>query len=1014
MSNRLSFLLLCLLVCTSHSIGVFAQKPVDADLEKLDGRFKQFLKKERKDWNIPGIGPLPDKSFTKKKDGKEVFGAIIYAKNPKTLRKTGIKVQSVKEKFVTALVDANDLAKLTQMQDVTWVDPGEINTLHNDVARIASGVKLANNGFFYGNEYKGQNVLICIVDTGIDWEHLDFRDPTDPTQSRIKYIWDQTLSPSGGEAYPGGFGYGVEYTQTQINNELDGSPAGFVRTRDTNGHGTHVTGSAAGNGSASSDGSKYAGMAPKADILVVKGGNYSFPSTNIIDALTWAEAKADTAGLPLVVNMSLGSNSGPHDGSDAMSQAIDEFAKAGRAVVVSAGNDGQSNIHLGGTIPGTQSVDFTLSIPSYSDISGSSNDLVILEIWLDSDLDIDATVISPNGYLYTGAANTQNGISTNDGAIYITNAINSSNGDRNVEIVLFDYVEDDPPMNGTWTVRLTNQTTVSTNYHCWFEDTGIGSPTATAALTNGNQFYSLGNSAAEAVIVGAYNTRWYWQASNGSNLSFGFPDGSDGISSFSSYGPTRLGINDKPDIAAPGQRICSSRSGTSSPSSTSLVDNEKHVLNQGTSMAAPVVSGAVALLLQIDPSLDPTTLISLVTQNATQDSYTGMSWGEQWGYGKLDIFACIKELAFASQSIEKSTLVYDQWGSSYTDEEIVAGEKAGLKIVPQLCGQLKGAWLHLGQALSASNLTMTLYSDDGGLPGVPIGESVSIPSISLMPFSWNPIDLTSSYTSVKKDTTYHLVIEPASSNVYIATDNIQDDHLSNFYDGSTWSSLTGDFRMRPVIARTGILLVTKIFLQGGYDSGTGTMTLGINNDLPLTSPYAEDPRTMNSMPSNIVDWVLIQLCDPTTHAVVASYSALLHQSGRIVADDGTTGVVFIDAVPDDYRILFKHRNHVVIASASTPTMTGSNDDLFDFTDSANLYDQNGAVELQTNIWGLWCGDSDGSDWVNSTDYTVWYNAVRSSASGYEAADINLDGLVDQTDYTLWKNNASMGAQAVLP
>ena len=78
----------------------------------------------------------------------------------------------------------------------------------------------------------------------------------------------------------------MEYTQAQINNEIDGTPAGFVRESDIHGHGTHVAGIAAGNGGTL--GGKFTGMAPGADIVVVKGGNASFSETRMIDGLTYA------------------------------------------------------------------------------------------------------------------------------------------------------------------------------------------------------------------------------------------------------------------------------------------------------------------------------------------------------------------------------------------------------------------------------------------------------------------------------------------------------------------------------------------------------------------------------------------------------------------------------------------------------------------------------------------------------------------------------------------------------
>ncbi|MBD3378810.1 S8 family serine peptidase [candidate division KSB1 bacterium] len=1006
-------ILVVFFICFAPLHSARSQKPSDVNLEKLDGRFRQLLQKA-KGWDIRGLAPM-DKQLKKVKDGKEVYGAIIYAQDIKALRRGGIDVQSEQQTFATALVDDNDLIKLARMDGVTWVDAGALDTLHNDVARIASGVDLANNGFFNNTEYKGQDVLICIVDTGIDWEHLDFRDPTDPTQSRILAIWDQTISPQGSESNPADFTYGVEYTQAQINDELDGSPAGFVRSQDTHGHGTHVAGTAAGNGAASVDGSKFAGMAPKADILVVKAGNGSFPTTNIIDALTWADDKADDLGMPLIVNMSLGSNSGPHDGTDSKSQAIDDLVQPGRCVVVSAGNDGDDNIHVSDQINGSQYDDITVSVPSYTAMAGSNNDILIMEFWFDSNLDISATVTSPNGYSLTVGPGNQNDSNTADGTIYISNYTFSGNLDRYIYVKLYDQIQTTPPQTGSWTVRLTNQTTTTaTTFHGWFADRTIGNPLTQASLSGADAAYTLGNTATEAIIVGSYVSRWRWLASNGLHYSGGGTDISDDISLFSSFGPTRYGIQDKPDIAAPGQAIVSSRSADTSPSPGSLVANDQHLKSQGTSMAAPVVAGAMALLHEINPTVDPSTLLSIVNQNAIKDNYTGAVWGEQWGNGKLNIVECINDLINPQKSIASETLVYDEWGSNFSYITLPTSDKLALKINPTLSGFLSGIWLHMGWDEVTSDIRITAYNEAAGKPANPIGESVTIPASGLLAYSWNLVNLANSHVALKQDSTYFVAVEPISASTSFGLETGTSDTRTSYFNGSDWYLQSWNLRLRPVIARDGILLVAKLFLQGGYNDASGTMNININTDLPLTSPYAEDPRTLATMPPGIVDWVLIQLTDPATNSVVASHSALLHSSGCIVADDGATGVVFLDVVPDDYRILLKHRNHVVIASASTPTMNGSNDTLFDFTDSANLYDQNGAVELQTNIWGLWCGDSDGSDLVNSTDYTVWYNAVRASASGYEAADINLDGLVDQTDYTLWQNSASAGAQAVLP
>ena len=120
------------------------------------------------------------------------------------------------------------------------------------------------------------------------------------------------------EAPPTGFHYGTEYTQAQINSELGSAPPKVVKEVDNDGHGTHVAGIAAGDGSSSASG--YIGVAPGADIIFVKT---TFTDADIIDGITYIKNKAVAAGEPFVINLSLGSQEGAHDGTSADEIAID-------------------------------------------------------------------------------------------------------------------------------------------------------------------------------------------------------------------------------------------------------------------------------------------------------------------------------------------------------------------------------------------------------------------------------------------------------------------------------------------------------------------------------------------------------------------------------------------------------------------------------------------------------------------------------------------------------------------
>ena len=243
------------------------------------------------------------------------FDVFIETTDPGKLVKTGLIIRSQAQNIITATLPVSLLQTVVRIPSVKAIEPGLSCQPMLDASIPEIGVNLVWKGFG-GEAYQGEGVIIGLYDSGIDWTHEDFI-RSDGT-SRILWIWDQT-DQSG--IPPQDFGYGSEYSQSQINDEIDGIPEGVVQGLDRTGHGTHVAGIAAGSGRATGNGLPseiYRGVAPEADLIIVKGGDNYFFSTSIIEGLTYIFQKANMidSSIPTVVNLSVGGiQMGPHDGS---------------------------------------------------------------------------------------------------------------------------------------------------------------------------------------------------------------------------------------------------------------------------------------------------------------------------------------------------------------------------------------------------------------------------------------------------------------------------------------------------------------------------------------------------------------------------------------------------------------------------------------------------------------------------------------------------------------------------
>lgn len=515
----------------------------------------------------------------------------------------GVKMHSRRGTVRPALVSLEGLEQLSEHEEVYLISPAVTLKPLNDLAAQKTGLP----SFKDRTGGSGRDVVVGVVDSGIDATHPAF-------SGRIHSIWDQTIS---------GTGWGT----TNYGTVLSGS--NLPVSSDTNGHGTHVAGIAAGNDA------QFGGVAPDATIVVVKT---NFLNSGIGDGIRYIFAVAEQLGRPAVVNLSLGGHHDAHDGSDDLSELINERSEPGRIVIAAAGNEGGSDIHGAITIPTAQTAEMTFSVPANSQPGAAP--FVRLNGWYGRDGDCEISIQTSSGE----ATPFQPVISPGSPSrtYNITNAVvrlttppttATPNGDHHFLAELAPGPFSSFVQGGTWRLRLRNIGSSDIRIDVWsIVPQGARDVTFFPPFNSPDMKIGSPGSAEQAVTVASFTSRNTWTDTSGASRAVGLSI--DTISDFSSPGPLRNGAP-KPDVTAPGAMIVSCLSHQSSSLPSNLIGNGFRV-NAGTSMACPFITGLVALLLQADPTL---TTIDVKTSLQAQSLIPGLpanSFDPHWGFGLID------------------------------------------------------------------------------------------------------------------------------------------------------------------------------------------------------------------------------------------------------------------------------------------------------------------------------------------------------------------------------------------
>ncbi|MCG8576140.1 MAG: S8 family peptidase [Flavobacteriales bacterium] len=534
-----------------------------------------------------------------------------------------------------------------------YFSPAKPVTL-NDTMRIVQNVDSVHEGYAPLNSaFTGKDVIIGYVDTGIDYNHDDFKNADGST--RVLYYWDHSL-PVDPELTPGKYGYGQLWDSTAIN-------SGAITSTDASAHGTTVSGTGSGNGLANG---LNKGVAPESDIIVVET-NFSLPNwtLTVADAIDFIFSMADTLGKPAVVNTSVGTYLGSHDGTDPAAQVIDSLLNdlPGRIVVAAAGNSGaQGKYHLNATVTADTSFTWFEVNPS----SAFGGDAVYFDLWADSldlqsvDFAFGADNSSP--FDFRGRTDFYN-ITSLLGTTTYDSIMVDGNKLANVEF----YCEE---INGVYHIEALLNEPDSNAYLYRFETVGSGEYDLWSGewlnLSNIKseglpsiadfpdiEFYHLPDTLStivsswtcspNVVTVGNFQNQWDYIDYNGDPYSSGVTPGL--LSANSSKGPNRMNVV-KPDVCATGDLILSACPLWLTPilegsNPAMLGPGGDHVRNGGTSMASPVIAGIAALYLEKCPNSTYQDFIDHLHDDAYEDAFTGATPNMGYGYGKVDAFSLL-------------------------------------------------------------------------------------------------------------------------------------------------------------------------------------------------------------------------------------------------------------------------------------------------------------------------------------------------------------------------------------
>ena len=608
--------------------------------------------------------------------GVAYISCFIHLKDVDDLNEVkalGVKVQETFDglDFVTAQVPVNQIEPLADVDNVTQIKVAQLMCPSTDEAKRLTNVDdlltLSSDATLAGinTQFDGTGVVLGIIDTGIDFQHIAFKDKDGNSRIKRAYLY---------------------YNKSEHEYEEVTSIA--PTTDDASGdHGTH-TSSTAGGSSVIVDGSTvtvtdnhteatYGGMAPGADLYLA--GVKGLYSTYLANALKKMVEYADAQGKPLVVSNSWGSHYGPRNGTGEWVKLVGQYfgdSHPNRIILHSSSNNaGRGTVsEPGGYFLNKNSVSsgspLGTIIRTRSGKGGDTYSSLLANAWADSKLNCNLYVLDNStgeilkSWTVTSTTSTFEGL--ND---YYTGTLGVDIGMDFGKYGVVVYVSStsfNAITNGAYTLAIEVYPVSDTaDVDMW-----AGNDTFfTNFLTTDGHPWTEGNddmctnpetTAHDAISVGAYMSKTNWIIYDGSSHGYTVSNTLGDIASFSSYATSDKSPTGQayPWITAPGAMVTAGvnhyHTGDdsyygSSNANLLIVNNSlsPYGVMQGTSMSTPVAAGIVALWMQAAQSVGKELTVNEVKEimeaTAIKDRYVlTEANASHFGKGKIDALAGIQ------------------------------------------------------------------------------------------------------------------------------------------------------------------------------------------------------------------------------------------------------------------------------------------------------------------------------------------------------------------------------------